>query len=365
MLSIRRSGDVPPYTHWKSKAEYSPSLNHVCDYVRLLNHLGKIVEGLGVSSPPRANAEQGEDFTPHLATYLKLLLAASYARTFLRYGRGAADKLYYLDILSASGLTYPRGEDQPLPGSCFWVPLARQEFAKPGMAPEIEFDRMWAFDRSTENLKVLAQRHQLLCANAGFRMPALSVVHGDINQTMPVLLDELSKEREVDKRAGTRPSLSLAFIDNIGLDVHMSTIQKLQSSIRADLVVHLPMRAIWRSIQQHKKTDTESHRLTLFFGDEGSWQGIADESQIPRAYQACVQGATGADFQEFDPVIIRSENQEFALCIYARRTRGISGDQKGWVATIQKLAEACNQFNPDMLKSVLAVASGRQATLGS
>ena len=156
----------------------------------------------------------------------------------------------------------------------------------------------------------------------------------------------------------------MAFIDNIGLDVHMDTIHKLQSSIRADLVIHLPVRGIWRSIQQSKKTDIEARKLTKFFGSVEGWKDIQDTAEIPAAYQACVQTGTAEDFQKFDPVYIRSKNQEFALCIYARRTGGMSDGQAGWVASIGSLAEACNKFTPDILESVLMVASGRQATLG-
>lgn len=362
-MNIQTPADVPSYTKWADIPTYDKPMNNVCNYVKLLNHVGKIVEGLGIANPvPPEGAD--EEFTPHEATYLKLLLTSSYARTFLRVGSKYTNKLYYLDVLSASGLTYPGGDkQQPVPGSCFFVPLCHQDFSKPTTAPAFEFSKMWAFEADPACLQTLAARHKLMQTAAGFKLPPLQPVPGDVNQSILPVLDSLAKEREEDFRRGMKPPLILAFIDNLGLNVNMDTIHAIQTKVRADLVVHLPIRAIWRSIEQARKQGVEGKKLTAFFGTEAAWQGIKSQDDIPAAYQKCVQAKTTEPFQEFEPVIIKSKNQEFALCIYARRTKGMDDGHGGWIENIKKLAAACNEFTPDHLNKSLKVASGKQATL--
>ena len=127
-------------------------MNTVCTYVRILNHLGKIVEGLD-ERESLPTADSGDQFTPHISTYLKLLLTMSYARNAtLKIGPKFTEKLYFLDILSASGLTYPGGATQPLPGSCFAVPLAYQEFSRPRTPPSASFSKSWAFELDSKGL---------------------------------------------------------------------------------------------------------------------------------------------------------------------------------------------------------------------
>lgn len=354
-MRIERPKDVPPYVPWVSDATYEKALNNVCNYVRLLNHVGSIVEAMDV----RAGGSTTEAFTPHVATYLKLLLTASYARKFLEVGSRYTDKLYYLDVLSASGLTYPGGAGTPVPGSCFWVPLAHERFEEPRTPPKYAFSRVWTFDDDPAALALLRMRRERLVERAGLSLPPYEHVEGDINSSIGEVLERLAEERRAD-RVESR-SLVLAFIDNVALDVTMATIQRIQSSVRADLVVHLPTRAIWRSCQQARQADVEARRLTSFFGSEAAWRKIPDPTHIPGVYQACVEEVTGSAFQPFQPVSIRGPNHDFALCIYARKTSGAGN--VGWVGSIQKLAEACNQFDEPKLKRVMRVATGKQRTL--
>lgn len=356
-MRIERPDDVPAYVRWPEDPSYDKTLNNVCNYVRLLNHLGRIVEAMEVAAPNTP----GDAFKPHLATYLKLLLTASYARQFLNVGSRYTEKLYYLDVLSASGLTYPGDGKVPVPGSCFWVPLAHQPFEEPLAPPKLGFRRAWAFDANEAALSLLQQRRDRLATRAGFQLPPYEYVAGDVNEALPAVLDRLAQERRADQAAGSPASLVLAFIDNLALDVTMASVQRIQSSVRADLVVHLPVRAIWRSCQQARETDVEARRLTAFFGSEGEWRKIADPGQIPAVYQGCVEAVTRSEFQPFEPVLIRSQNQEFALCIYTRKTGGAGSG--GWVASIQKLAEACNQFDEAKLQRVMNVATGKQKKL--
>ncbi len=115
-------------------------------------------------------------------------------------------------------------------------------------------------------------------------------------------------------------------------------------------------------VKSHKQ-GVEGKKLTEFFGSKQAWIGIKTSEEIPTVYQACVQAKTTEQFQEFEPVVIKSVNQEFAICIYTRRTKGMEDGHGGWVESIKKLAGACNQFSPDILTKTLKVASGKQSTL--
>ena len=57
-----------------------------------------------------------------------------------------------------------------------------QDFAVPALAPSLQFDRMWTFDRSTDCLEALKHRHQFLGSKAGFRLPPMTTV-------VPILLN--------------------------------------------------------------------------------------------------------------------------------------------------------------------------------
>jgi three-Cys-motif partner protein len=350
------SFDIHPFTAWPNKPPPSDSdaLSewHVNNYIRLIDYLGKIVHRIDQQSESTLPT-----YTPHRATYLKLLMTTSYARTFLKVGSAYTSDLRYLDVLSASGLSIPKKRNHPVPGSCFLVPLAHQKFDKPNSTPTFQFNRMWALDESENNLNALRWRHKQLFDWAGFTLPPVITIPGEINEAVPELLGPLAAEREKIRRGRGKPPLYLAFVDNQALDVNMDTIAKIQSTVRADLIIHIPTSSIIRQIRAHEVTQHEYRKMKRFFGNE-NWTGCSTEDEIAQVYRDEVQRRTHSEFQVIDPVHIRGENHTFSLIVCARTTAN-SGD-KGWVARNEKLAAACSRFDLGKLDEVLDHVLGGQ-----
>ena len=337
-----------PYEAWSIDQSLSKSENNVYNYVKLFNHVGRKLRACG---PPGTVFE--DEFRAHDVTYLKLLLATSYARAFLRVGSKHADKLYYLDVLSASGVSYTRTfEDIPVPSSAFTVPLAYHDFKAEPAPPKFAFDRVWTFDRDAVSLAAINER-RLALGRAGFSLPPYEPMAGDANARVFEAIEAI-------RTGGAHRPLTLAFIDNVGLDVKMTTIQGIQRGIRADLIVHLPVSAVIRCVEQWRKRQFNQPALTAFFGNE-EWQKIDSAADVVSVYHESVRKVTGSEFQDALPVRIKGPNAEFALCFYVRRTRGSGAE--GWVSNIQKLAEACNSVSYDRIRGIVERAEGRRTVL--
>ena len=340
----------------------STSLNHVYNYVQLLNHLARIIEQNGGKKPELDLTD--DEFRPHEITYLKLLLLMSYSRAFLDIGSRHTDLLFYLDVLSASGLSYTQDREDPIPGSCFVVPLAMQEFEHPEKPPSHGFSKVWVFDQNEKRLDAILERHQALQNEAGLKLPEFEKVSDDANTSLVKIIDEIEKLTTARKSAGKRRPLTLAFIDNIGLNVEMQTIADMQGRIRADLIIHLPTSAIWRCVRAFQEAGQNEAILDRFFGDQ-SWKTIMNAQEVPATYNAAVRKATGEDFQDFDPVRIKGLKAEFSLCVYVRKTKGTQKPYKpGWVNKIRSLADACNQVDHDHFTNIQAAVFDRQQSLG-
>lgn len=346
-----------PYAPYPESSSLSKSRHAVLNYLRLLDFFGRLIEkaGGGRSSID----ETSEEFRPHDVTYLKLLLLWSYALRFHQFGKSAS-KWFYIDLLSATGLSYARNyPDDPVPGSCFIVPLATQRFGDPSKSLGRTFNKVFCFDDNPKALAKIEERRTGLIKAYGLDLPEYAYYDKDANKSIDSALDEIAHETAATPR-GTMPPLTLVFVDNLGMDIDMSTIQKIQKRIRADLVVHLPTHAVWRCIEAYKK-GIEQHRMTAFFGTD-EWKTIKSASEIPGFYHSLVQKATGQQFQDFTPVPIQGERSKFHLCTYVRHTSGTEG-KDGWVSIIRNLAAECGTITYQTIHDVRAVSSGKQKTL--
>lgn len=347
-----------PFVDWPQPAGMKKEDYNVRNYIRLFDHVGKIVDGLLDDGDLEAIDRK---FAPHDVTYLKLILLVSYARQFLKFGAGASD-WYYLDILSSSGLSYaPDYPQDPIPASALLAPLAWQVFQEPDKPLERAFTEVHCFEMDDGARGALERRYEAMRDGAGFSMPPAQFHGGDANASLIPVLDRIAavtQERRSNRSLGP---LTLAFVDNLSMNIGMDAIKAIQTKVRADLVIHLPTRAIWRCIEANRKGGTEQRQLTRFFGTE-DWKNLTSKEQVPQLYHEQVRAATGQDFQEFEPVHIRGLQNDFHLCVYVRHTRGTKG-KAGWTATIRKLAEACNRLDYSSITRVKETAVGRQQTL--
>lgn len=301
-----------------------------------------------------------EEFRPHSVTYLKLVLLWCYLMRFFDFGKNSQRK-FYIDLLSASGLNYCKDfPDEPIPGSCFLVPLGDQRFYNPETPLDRRFERVFCFDYNAEALKRIEERRQGLIDNYGLELPPFDLVEGDANDKVELALKHIEQaEAEHDGPRYTAP-LTLVFVDNLKLDIPMATIKEIQSRIRADLVVHLPSHAIWRCIEAYH-AGTPQHKLTEFFGSD-DWKSITKKDEIPALYHAKVQEATGGEFQDFEPVRIQGKNSGFHLCIYVRRTKK-TAKGPGWVDIVRNVARECAKIDHKTIRGVRDLSSGKQQSL--
>ena len=336
-----------------NKTEYN-----VWNYLKLINYLGKLVEEAGGGRG--AVDDVDDEFRPHDVTYLKLLLLWTYTLRFFKFGQSAS-YWYYVDLLSASGLNYTKSEpDDPIPGSCFIVPLADQRFYDPTIALANSFDKVYCLDMNADALARIEARRAAMEKKYGLEFPPYSYHAGDANKAIDKILDEIEIEAKKPVPKGQLGPLGLVFVDNLGLDISLDTIKKIQKRTRADLVVHLPTRAIWRCINA-AAAGVEQTALTAFFGGD-AWRKIKSEADIPGVYHAVVQEATGHEFQDFKPVPIKGANSDFHLCIYVRHTSGTEG-KNGWLAIIEKLAEECGKITHDRIRTVRDLSKNKTKTL--
>lgn len=342
----------------KGKTDNRTEYN-VWNYLKLINHVGKLVESAGAARGKTDDVD--DDFRPHDVTYLKLLLLWAYTRLFFKFGKRAVS-WYYIDLLSATGLNYTKSDpNDPIPGSCFIVPLAEQRFGEPEATLVEQFHQVYCLDMNPESLAQIDARRTALIEKYGLDLPPYAYFPGDANIAIDKVLDEIEAASKKPVPKGMLGPLGLVFVDNLALDINLETIKKIQKRTRADLVVHLPTRAIWRCIKAGA-TGLEQASLTAFFGSD-IWKKIKSPDEIPSMYHAVVQEATGHEFQDFTPVPIKGAKSEFHLCIYVRHTSGTQG-KDGWLAVIGKLAEECGKIDHDRIQVVRDLSQHKQRTLG-
>lgn len=349
----------PPYDEWKDEDHFTESENHVVRWCCILDHLARTI---GRADEEYLDAGSDNGFEAHLPTYKKLLLASSYVLNTLSIARNHAGPVYYLDVLSASGLSSVSGTDFNVPGSCFSLPLACQDWDNPGQPPEYTFDKVWTFDKSAENLSAILDRRKGLTDGMGLHLPPFGTRAGNANEELSVVLDAIREETVQRRNQYEDLPLTYAFIDNEGMDIVMETVREIQQKIRADLIIHVPVRGVIRTIRQHEEMENSAERLTEFFGDE-SWREIEEPAQVPAVYRDKVEEVTEHAFQEIEPVRITSEKNEFALLFCARKTSGIGEGQEGWVGKIKPLARGCNEIERGRLKDAIQQGIGTQQSL--
>jgi three-Cys-motif partner protein len=353
----------PAWEKLKLDVTLGKSMYNVYNYIHLLNHVGRLIEKCGDGKSDLDAVD--DEFRPHDVTYLKLILVITYARQFLKMGSRHTGILYYLDILSASGLSVVGKKRDPVPGSCFMVPLAHQDFARRDQDPGFMFREVWAFDLSNEALRLIGDRHQCLTTRAGLRLPPINQVPGDANETIQDVVDVIAKRTDELRAARKKRPLTLAFIDNLALNINMQTVAYIQKHIRADLVVHIPTSAIWRCINQYRKGGMGGKALDEFFGSR-VWEEADAIEDIPLLYHEAVMAVTGDEFQSFRPVRIKGQNFEFSIGIYVRKTSKIQNrGLAGWLTSIEKLAEACNNVDYVCMRAILDQVLGGQTGLGA
>ena len=93
-----------------------------------------------------------------------------------------------------------------------------------------------------------------------------TILRGDCNA--PTLIKDV-------RAAAPSTSLAIAFLDNLGLDVHMETIRSLTAGRRMDLVVTFQVNDMTRNVDRACTDVTEGERWDRFFGTP-TWRDTVD-----------------------------------------------------------------------------------------
>ncbi len=94
----------------------------------------------------------------------------------------------------------------------------------------------------------------------------------DCNQVVDSIIDQL--------KPNEHRSLNLAFLDPEGLEVQWSTVAKLASIRRMDLIINYPQGGLHRNMPIAIEQEGES-KIDIFFGTR-EWRQIYSEWQISR-----------------------------------------------------------------------------------
>lgn len=158
-------------------------------------------------------------------------------------------KLAYVDLFSGPGRSIIRGSGEEVDGS-------------PLVALKCSF-ASYVFVDSADVLTTLEQR-----LKNHPRFQDITFIAGDCNE----VIDSVRAALPADH-------LTLAFVDPTGLHIHYSTIQKLVTSRRVDLLMTIQFgMGILMNLHQYSRSDGET--LTAFLGND-SWREDVRTGAIP------------------------------------------------------------------------------------
>ncbi len=153
----------------------------------------------------------------------------------------------YIDLMAGPGRNRVRGTNKVLLGS----PLL-------ALATKHPFTGYYFVDLEKKNTDALAERCS--AAQAG----SVNVRTGDCNQEVHAIVAALRHDQN--------RSLNLAFLDPEGLELHRSTIAKLASIRRMDLIINYPEGGLNRLMKKSYQQDADT-LVDYYFGDRG-WRTI-------------------------------------------------------------------------------------------
>lgn len=162
--------------------------------------------------------------------------------------RNKWSKRNFIDLQAGPGKNYVNNTSEVFLGS----PLL-------ALTTKYPFTGYYFAEMKNSNVIALATR-----CNASEQRQHIKIYEGDCN----VLVDDIVSELKRDERE----SLNLAFLDPEGLELHWSTVARLASIRRMDLIINYPKSGIVRNMAIAHATDNETP-VDKFFGDR-EWREI-------------------------------------------------------------------------------------------
>ena len=197
-------------------------------------------------------------------TWYKHFYLERYIDAFTKATRAKWKARCYIDLFSGPGLCMRRDTENEIEGS----PLI-------SMRTKCPFDKYVFIEKNSVAVQALKERLKGEGGSPNTHRPGrIEIIEGDCNALAELIASKIP--------AG---SLSLAFMDQAGLDLHFETIKLLAANERRiDLIINVPIgTTINRNIKQFSEAP-EARKMDAFWGDS-SWrdfyrrltQGVNDD----------------------------------------------------------------------------------------
>ncbi len=201
----------------------------------------------------------------------KLEALSRYSHIVLRAVKDKWEGLCYLDLLAGGGKCILRGSDREFDGS----PLLALECTDPPFSSVV----------LVESDRRLCEALRIRTASARDRT---AIIEGDCNAS-----DAIAAIRgAVPARA-----LSIVFVDNLGLDVTLSTISRVVAGRAMDLVVTFQVSDLKRNAGLALSNTTEAARWDGFFGTR-NWRRVISDFEAKRIAAPDLGAALGDFYSE-------------------------------------------------------------------
>lgn len=164
----------------------------------------------------------------------------------------------YIDLQSGPGKVKIRRPHEIILGS----PLIALNAPRP-------FTNYWFVDLDSENIKALKRR-----TDQSERINKVITICGDCNAVVDDIVKSINETDRV-YREGIWPSLNLAFLDPEGLELEWSTVEKLASVNRMDLIINVSTSGFERNVEKMINS-SDTSLLEAFFGTN-NWRGVYDQ----------------------------------------------------------------------------------------
>ncbi|RLF51424.1 MAG: hypothetical protein DRN19_02825 [Thermoplasmata archaeon] len=194
----------------------------------------------------------------NLWTPLKLIALSYFVGPFLRIV-GNLKEIYgnlfiaYIDVFAGSGIN--KFGDYYTVGS----PIAAIDSAN---TTDHKFDMMYFADKNEEFIEALCRRLELLEKYEEYRWitDRYKVIHGEANETLPAIVEEISENRYKN---------CLAFIDPYKWEIKMDVLSRLLEEIRGDVLITHQAVLTAKEIGKFKKgmlKDDTANKIAEYLG---------------------------------------------------------------------------------------------------
>lgn len=269
---------------------------------------------------------------------LKLILLAATVDMYTNIIPEYRDNFYYIDALAGSGISAFPEDDEYFVGSPLITATVAHE----------PFDKMYFIENDKEKAKALRERIEYIQENLDrdLQFDDYRIIPKNTNSAMDDVIEEIREETLYEGESVN----TLSFVDNQGLDVHYSTLNKM-TEIHGDLLINFPTIAIRRTAGADYKTS-----LNDFYGNS-AWEAAQNDKEFRTIYMSRL-AELGRPVQESIPV--SSGGQFFYDMIYCtRKTKGGSP----YIKTLEDMKDKIEQLTGEDIERVLRFMRGEQTNL--